>query len=264
MIGQKPILGQSPDWSRFPQPSILWLFNEGSGPSVYDLSGNWNTGALNGNTYWAAGNKGAALVVDGTGDYIECSLPSNFAADMPITIVVKAKQNNANLEGLVNIQAAAENAGQILTLYLTGGNQARTSQASDAARDMATVTSLDTNKWNQYTCTHRGGAAEGDIYVNGVLANGTPISDLSDWGANVVQVGKGISSDYDFTGSIEYAIIFNQVLNATQIAQLYINPFPWFVEDDIGILYPSAVGLVRSKVFGGLADRTPLLRGLVA
>src|SRR2546430_8469288 len=43
-----------------------YAFNEGSGTTVADASGNGNTGTLNGATWTTAGRYGSALVFDGT------------------------------------------------------------------------------------------------------------------------------------------------------------------------------------------------------
>ena len=47
---QKPPLGIQIDWSNPITKGLVgcWLFNEGSGDKVYDLSGNGNTGTLTG------------------------------------------------------------------------------------------------------------------------------------------------------------------------------------------------------------------------
>jgi hypothetical protein len=49
-----------------------WKFDEGSGTTAYDSSGNGNDGNLNGNPQWAAGQLGGALEFDGTNGYVDC------------------------------------------------------------------------------------------------------------------------------------------------------------------------------------------------
>jgi hypothetical protein len=48
----------------------LWLFNEGSGNTVFDLSGYNNEGAFQGSTSWSIGTYGSAVNMPGTDDYI--------------------------------------------------------------------------------------------------------------------------------------------------------------------------------------------------
>ena len=57
-----------------------WLFNEGGGDKVYDLSGYCNHGTLNGFAFpatttsgWNPGRDGIGLTFDGTNDYVDCA-----------------------------------------------------------------------------------------------------------------------------------------------------------------------------------------------
>ncbi len=203
-----------------------WLHNEGSGLVTNDLSGNGNYGAITGPT-WAAGG----LRFDGTGDVVTMALPPTLVANSPVTVIISAKQTTSDLEAIINIQAAAGDPGQILLCYLTGGNQCRTSQAVTPGRDQASVTTINTNVWNQYTLTHPGTDTRGDIYVNGVLANGTPISVLSAFGANEFTIGAGLNATFDFTGDIEYCYVYDHVLLAGEILRLFRDPYILFRQD---------------------------------
>jgi len=49
-----------------------WKFDEGSGTTAFDSSGNGLNGTLMGDTQWAAGKMGGALEFDGDGDYVDC------------------------------------------------------------------------------------------------------------------------------------------------------------------------------------------------
>lgn len=49
----------------------MWLFDEGSGNVVEDLSGKDNNGTIAGGAKWVDGKFGKALSLDGTDDYVE-------------------------------------------------------------------------------------------------------------------------------------------------------------------------------------------------
>jgi hypothetical protein len=51
-----------------------WRFDEGSGTTAFDSSGNGHDGTFNGDLTWAAGHLGGALQFDGNGDYLTCGL----------------------------------------------------------------------------------------------------------------------------------------------------------------------------------------------
>ena len=48
-----------------------WKFDETSGTTAQDASGNGQDGTLNGDPQWAAGMLGGALEFDGDGDYVD-------------------------------------------------------------------------------------------------------------------------------------------------------------------------------------------------
>lgn len=48
-----------------------WKFDDGSGTSATDSTGNGNTGTLTNGPTWTTGRKGGALYFDGTDDYVE-------------------------------------------------------------------------------------------------------------------------------------------------------------------------------------------------
>jgi len=49
-----------------------WKFDEGSGTTAFDSSGNGLHGTIHGNPKWSAGKIGGALDFDGNGDYVDC------------------------------------------------------------------------------------------------------------------------------------------------------------------------------------------------
>jgi len=82
----KPMLGEQPDWTRFPRPVSMWVMNEGCGNKIYDLSGNSNTGTLTGSPVWF-------------GEYITANGDTLATLAKPQTLVVGTIvfiANNAN------------------------------------------------------------------------------------------------------------------------------------------------------------------------
>ena len=75
-ISQVPATGQSgiTYLTKSPGPGLvgLWHFDEGSGATASDSSGNLNDGTLMGGTGWTGGMSGQALSFDGINDYVDC------------------------------------------------------------------------------------------------------------------------------------------------------------------------------------------------
>ncbi len=66
-----------------------WLFQEGGGDQVYDLSGNGNTGTLNNFAFpattssgWNPGKSGLALAYDGANDYVNVGTMGDFGNNL--------------------------------------------------------------------------------------------------------------------------------------------------------------------------------------
>jgi len=68
-----------------------WKLDEGSGTTAYDSSGNGFDGTLTGDTKWVAGKYGAAVEVDGDGDYVE--IPSIGINSDTVTMSAWIKRN---------------------------------------------------------------------------------------------------------------------------------------------------------------------------
>ena len=69
----------------------LWAFDEGSGDTANDFSGNNNQGKLNGDTSWVNGKFGKALQFDGDMDYVEVQHDETLNIIEELSIAVWAK-----------------------------------------------------------------------------------------------------------------------------------------------------------------------------
>lgn len=69
----------------------LWSFDEGSGNTAHDSSGNNNHGTLNGDTSWVNGKFGKALQFDGDMDYVEVAHDETLDITEELSIAVWAK-----------------------------------------------------------------------------------------------------------------------------------------------------------------------------
>jgi hypothetical protein len=81
----------------------LWHFNEGSGDTVYDVSGNGNHGVINGAS-WVNGINGKALSFNGSSDYITTNLkihPDSFPT-LTMEAWVMPTADPVKLDGVMN------------------------------------------------------------------------------------------------------------------------------------------------------------------
>jgi len=222
---QKPLLGELPDWTRFPRPVGLWVMNEGSGSIINDLSGNRNTGILEGDTHWV----GSALsFVSGNSNYIE--LKDYPVTDFTVIMWFATTNNFAGSERLYGAYYEGrllwEANDTISALIHDGGWQTITSAAA-----------LNDGIYHQAVITAQQGLADGwKLYIDGVLQGTDSLGTITSHSSKH-QIGRYFSGAYYFTGVIDHVLRYHHALSAAEIAYLYRNPFPWFVEDEVSHLY---------------------------
>jgi len=236
---QKPLLGELPDWTRFPRPAALWAMNEGSGSIINDLSGNGNTGTLVGDTHWV----GSALSFDGSEDYVLTN--KSPVTSMPLTMIVWFNQPVAADEMLVCLAEGPtwgdNDESYAIMCEGTGPKLKLRTEASASYDYTESAVTFTSGGWHMAAGVWVS-ATERYLYTDG----GNPTLDTASkapGAVNVCTIGRGQTTPWDFTGKIRQAMIFNRALSAAEIAYLYRNPFPWFEEDEVSHLYvPAAAG----------------------
>ena len=93
MPNQKPMLGLQVNWAHPSAPNAgLWLFNEGSGNTVQDLSGRTNQGTIYGTVVWNSYSNGTCLYWPGSaGDYIE--MPAKSIGANQGTVIIAGQRD---------------------------------------------------------------------------------------------------------------------------------------------------------------------------
>jgi len=212
----------------------LWLFNEGSGNKVFDLSGNGNTGTFQGTaTAWGSDKHGPTIVFPGTDEYISIPHNSVLKPSFPFTVVGRVKANKTN--GFLFLSDMQANyAGYKIQLYTGIGNEsvytrignntgAGSTGRSDYWRKESYIT---TGEWFDIAVVFNS-VTDRFIHINGdageaaVLASGTASTMVYS------SSGSNIGSDYTQFDDVEvsYVMIYNRALSASEIALLHREPF---------------------------------------
>jgi len=208
-----------------------WLLNEGTGSKVFDLSGNGNTGTLQGDTHFTSGRFGSALQFDGDGDNVNFgnaifSTGGEISTeDFTIVLSVNTTEGAAN-QYVISKHVDSENRIYIniqtdyLLLY---------AEVLDTAILLFGNTGLgvDSGQFTHLAFVAPRGKTPA-IYKNGVsqylthtLCNAGDVSNSGDFLI-------GGRSAYYFNGIVEYTMIFNRALSPSEISQLYREPFAMF------------------------------------
>jgi hypothetical protein len=211
-----------------------WKFDETSGSSAADSSGNGNTGSLisfpGDNSQWIPGRVGGALNLNNTnvgqGYVTAADSPSlNFTNSLSFSLAAWVKGTPAQISG----------AGIIAKGY--GGNEEYAMDVSGGAfrfyvRNAAGVSSpiqssvAPNNRWQHLIATYDAASGVMNLYVNGQLVSTGPAPTSLLSNGHVVSIGSresGAVSGYvwPFNGVIDDVRIYNRALRTNEVQTLY-------------------------------------------
>jgi len=236
--GVKPMLGTPADRAHPLSRGLVgwWPMQEGSGGTIYDISGYGNHGTLEADTHWVPGKFGPCLDFDGAGDYVNCGRMQaieNKNVTFSVWINPDAWGNDGTLIRKGTAQSTYDldiNNATEIRWYVTGGDILITQDES--------VYSL--NAWMHIVVSAQANG-DGAMYINGVLVgtdSGTALDTIS---TDDLYLGCENKTDDFFNGQIDDVMIFDRALSQSEIAQLYREPFCMF-EQPTPELYVSSGG----------------------
>jgi hypothetical protein len=197
-----------------------WDFNEGSGTTLTDKSGNGNNGTIKGAT-WGSGVEGGALSFNGIDQ--EVDLPASLSTspnlrnkNATFSICFWAKPSLPALVGLIyGVNSSYHEA--YLAYDVTGKFQFRTYEGLGKGQSVDQVTQSPPAGWYQVCYTQEGGGSQGKLYINGSLNNSfTRTLDVVT--PSGLKIG-GITTDnnFHFKGLLDEGRVYNRVLSASEI-----------------------------------------------
>jgi len=207
-----------------PTGQIVWLkFDDGSGTSASDSSGNGNTGTLNNGPVWTAGEFGGALSFDGVDDYV--SVPS-FASDSSAvtyaywayfpSAVTQATYARTFQTAPFNLDPGGNPGGDSHEVNPNGdgSNRIKFVHWTSTPSDIGEIT-VNVGAWNHIVEVANGDSAT--VYLNGI-----PV--VSGSGSRTIvnaPVAIGDGGGKNFNGKIDDFRIYNRALSASNVYDLY-------------------------------------------
>ncbi len=213
-------------------PPVLELnFDEKSGNTAYDSSGNGNDGTLTNGPTWTRGKFGSALEFDGVDDYVDTTLSQGPPFTLSVWIYYK-KQNLSNGWSKILVTSGGAATSYGLQMYSTGNGLYFGWMNTD--NDLFTAYGgplLPKNKWTHIELTWDGTPNRNNLhtYINGVYIPFT--SGVNRDGTTINPPPKnwtvaGTSLGYDINAYFDNLRIFNYVRTPAQIAWDYNHGKP--------------------------------------
>ena len=227
----------------------LWHFDEGSGTTASDSSGNGNDGTLlptgSGPT-WVSGKFGRALSFDGTDDYV--SVPDSLSldigtSDFTIEAWIKLGTTADDYYGIYDKGKGRTSGEGRYSLFVTPWDTLRLhiygQSGSEFAYYDSTLTIDDTN-WHYVavSCDRDANAIFAiDDSTETVDISGSSSHDVSSTYDAAIGVRQWDKGDHWFNGDIDEVRIWEEARSASQIQQTYA--VPWgskaFILKDSGV-----------------------------
>lgn len=238
VFGQmKPMLGSLINWAAMPKGLIgTWFELEGTGNKTYDSSGYGNTGTLVSAITWVAGESGPALQFGGSEDYVSFGDLDLFEfGTAPITVIIKFNRAAGDLsvsERFVSKGSTGTNYGLDLSFLASDDSIF----FGDSGGFISTDTkNFDDGTWHVVAGVYKGGSGfdKLSIYIDGVLQAVSTTGTFDGFTANSEPFTIGCHVDDgsisgDYAGKIEYVLIFNRVLTASEVSSHYKDQFSMF------------------------------------
>ncbi|MCJ7816955.1 MAG: Ig-like domain-containing protein, partial [Candidatus Aenigmarchaeota archaeon] len=208
-------------------PSLVshWKFDETSGTTASDSSGNGNTGTLQNSPTRIAGKIGTgALSLDGADDYV--STTSLFYNPQDFSISVWFRTSSASgrkIVGLESGQTGTASTNYDRHIYMGTDGRIHFGWYSGVINLVNSTSTLNDNNWHHAVGIHSG--STGSLYIDGVL-NGSGSNAAENfngyWRMGGYMLGSWpLGSNGYFPGSIDDVRIYNYALSSQEILSLY-------------------------------------------
>src|SRR5215475_6763157 len=189
-------------------------FDDGSGTTVTDASGNGNTGTITGATWVTAGKYGKALSFNGTNALV--TIPNAAALQLSAGMTLEAWVNPSTVssawrdviyKGNDNyyLEATSKKSSKPDAGVIAGGSSA----------DAFGTAKLTANTWSYLTGTYDGSTLR--LYVNGTQVASTAHTGAIATSTNPLQIGGDSIQGQFFAGLIDEVRVYNVALTAAQI-----------------------------------------------
>ena len=222
----KPFLGSYIDWSHPLAQGLVgcWLFNEGSGNLVFDLSLHGNSGTLINGPTWVAGRTGLALEFDGEDDYVEVADSTSLDLPEELTVIANFKTNVIPSSGVKTIVSKDTN----YEFHINSNGEIWWwwKDSDETQHTLIGTKTIQTGVYYQVAIVYSKFQGKARIYLNGDLDVEGSFTQSLMLNTNPFQIGndQGHTGRF-FDGLIDEVRIYNRALSPSEIAYLHSEPY---------------------------------------
>ena len=190
-------------------------FDEGSGSTVADSSGNDNTGTISGATWTTAGKFGNALVFNGTSNRV--NVPDANSLDLTNGMTLEAWVYPTTLSGWNSVILKERGSNGLAYALYANDNGSRPSGYVRIGSDRSVRGNgaLPLNTWTHLAVTYDGAFLR--LYQNGVEVGSRAQTGNITTSSQALQIGGNTVWGEYFSGRIDEVHIYNRALTATEI-----------------------------------------------
>ena len=199
-----------------------WKFEEGSGVTVSDTSGNGNTGILENSPNWVNGKVGKALEFDGTNRYFVILDTSALSPTNAITLEAWINSDEITLD--VNNRKIIEK-----DKYALGASSEAYFRVDIGGQLKILACPWSINNigvWHHLVGTYDSVTGAQILYQNGVVIASTTISGLIDKSSSYFHIGWQGETTGRFDGIIDEVRVYDNALTASEVLARYLNGNP--------------------------------------
>jgi PKD repeat protein len=190
-------------------------FEEGSGNSVTDASGNGNNGAISGATWTSAGRYGRALSFSGNNSLVTVSDSASLHLSSALTL--EAWVNPTNITGWKNLIFKTQ--GNNGLCYVLQGSSSSglvpSLGLSISASNLMAPSPLPLNTWSHVAATYDGTTKT--LYVNGTQVASAPQTGTIASSTDALTIGGNAFSGENWAGMIDEVRIYNRALSPAEV-----------------------------------------------
>jgi hypothetical protein len=193
-----------------------YSFNEGSGATVFDGSGNGNHGTISGATRNTSGQYGAALDFDGSNDLV--TVPDSSSLDLTNGMTLEAWVRPLTTGSWRTVVLKEQPSNYIYALYSSASDNGRPQgriRVNGSNFSASGPSRLTTSVWAHLALTYDGSNLR--LYVNGSLVATQAASGAMVNSSSPLRIGGSSVFGRYFRGRIDEVRIYNRALSATEI-----------------------------------------------